>query len=255
MSYNEMLEKLEKYNKIKHRIPKSTIESYERSFIVGFTHDSTAIEGNTLTLRETKVILEDGISVGGKSLREIYEVANHGNAFKYVQSCILEDEELSENIVKEIHSILMQSIMIGGIYRKEDVFISGAEHTPPTPNEMYKQIKDFYADLTWKNKELNLIEYSAWTHAEFVRIHPFIDGNGRTSRLIMNYQLMKNGLLPISIKKENRLSYFDALEEYAVNGNLQPFSDMIMELEMEQLDIYLNMKQYFEETNDFDMKM
>lgn len=90
-------------------------------------------------------------------------------------------------------------------------------------------------------KTVNAIELAAWTHAEFVRIHPFVDGNGRTSRLIMNYQLMAQGFLPITIKKESRLEYFDALEAYAVNGTIQPFADMIASLEEEQLDIYLGM--------------
>ena len=106
---------------------------------------------------------------------------------------------------------------------------------------MYIQIKNFYVDLEWKKKTLNPIEYAAWIHAEFVRIHPFIDGNGRTSRLLMNYQLMTDGFLPVSIVKEDRLNYYNALEEYAVHGNLTLFADMIAELEETQLDIYLKL--------------
>ena len=106
---------------------------------------------------------------------------------------------------------------------------------------MYVQIKNFYADLEWKKKVLNPIEYAAWTHAEFVRIHPFIDGNGRTSRLLMNYQLMANDFLPISIAKENRLNYYSALEEYAVSENLVPFTDLIADLEEKQLDSYIRL--------------
>ena len=119
--------------------------------------------------------------------------------------------------------------------------ISGAGHTPPTGNDMYIQIKNFYADLEWKRKKLNPVELAAWTHAEFVRIHPFIDGNGRTARLIMNYQLMINGFLPISIAKENRLGYYEALEEYAVNGNLEVFVKLIASLEEERLDTYISL--------------
>ena len=106
---------------------------------------------------------------------------------------------------------------------------------------MYSQVKDFYADLTWKGRELNQIELAAWTHAEFVRIHPFPDGNGRTSRLLMNYQLMANGFPAISIAKENRLEYFNALEAYAVEGNLAPFAEMVANLTGHQLDCYLEM--------------
>lgn len=143
-------------------------------------------------------------------------------------------------IIKDIHSILMENIMIGGIYRNVDVYISGAEHTPPSPSEMYAQIKTFYMDLIDKTFE-SAIVCAAWTHAEFVKIPPFIDGNGRTSRLIMNYQLMANGFLPISIKTESRLEYFSALEAYAVHNDLGIFENMIAVLEEEQLDQYLSM--------------
>lgn len=241
MDIEKIIEKKNIFQQGKHSIDAVTISSYEKDFELTFTHNSTAIEGNTLTLMETKVLLEDGISVGGKELREIYEVVNHKKAYKYVKKCIAEEKPLTENIVKDIHAILTENIMVGGIYRNQEVRISGAGHTPPSGNDMFVQIKNFYADLDWKSKELNPIELAAFTHAEFVRIHPFIDGNGRTSRLVMNYQLMINGFLPISIAKENRLEYYNALEKYAVNGNLKQFTELIAELEEEQLDIYIGL--------------
>ena len=241
MRYQELLQKREAYQKGRAFIPELTIASYERSFEIEYTHNSTAIEGNTLTLMETKLILEDQISVGGKELREIYEQVNHQKAFRYVKDCISKKIPLDEKIIKDIHAMLMDHILVGGVYRNVDVYISGAQHTPPSPSEMYHQVKDFYADLTWKGSQLNLIELAAWTHAEFVKIHPFPDGNGRTSRLIMNYQLMANGFAPVSIAKENRLDYFNTLEIYAIEGNITPFAEMIAELEERQLDCYLSM--------------
>lgn len=241
MNYNHILEKKNILDSGKSSIDAVTISSYEKDFELTFTHNSTAIEGNTLTLMETKVVLEDGISIGGKELREIYEVVNHKKAYRYIKKCIQEEKPLDENIVKDIHAILTENIIIGGIYRNQPVRISGAGHTPPTGNDMYIQVKNFYADLVWQEKALNPIEYAAWTHAEFVRIHPFIDGNGRTSRLLMNYQLMAAGFLPVSIAKENRLDYYNALEEYAVNGNLEIFADLVAELEEEQLDVYIEL--------------
>lgn len=241
MNYSEILRKKEQYMAGRASIPEITLRSYEQAFEIEYTHNSTAIEGNTLSLIETKVLLEDGISIGGKNLREIYEAVNHQKAYRYVKDCIARRQLLDEKIVKDIHALLMENIFTGGIYRNVDVYISGAQHTPPSPNEMYRQIKNFYGDLTWKVKELNPIEYAAWTHAEFVKIHSFPDGNGRTSRLIMNYQLLSAGFLPISIAKENRLVYFNALEAYAVEGNLAPFAEMIAELEEQQLDRYLGM--------------
>lgn len=242
MDYSLLCQKREQLKKTYEQLPKEALQSFEKSFDIEYAHNSTAIEGNTLSLIQTKAVLEDGISVGGKTLREIYEVVNHNRAFNYVKKCIADRKLLNENIVKDIHALLMDNILTGGIYRRVEVRISGAKHKPPAPGEMYGQIKDFYADMRDKNIE-NTIELAAWTHAEFVKIHPFEDGNGRTSRMIMNYQLMIAGFLPVSIAKENRLEYFEALEAYAVNGDLQPFAEMIAELEEERLDEYLRIAQ------------
>jgi len=238
MDYNVLLNKKEFYQKHKNTLSKFAVQNYEQAFDIEYTHNSTAIEGNTLSLIETKVLLEDKVSIGGKNLREIYEVINHNKAYQYIKGCIAEGKPLYEDRVKDIHAILMENIMIGGVYRNVDVYISGAKHTPPSPNEAYKQVKIFYADLPFKI-DMNAIELAAWTHAELVMIHPFIDGNGRTSRLIMNYQLMANGFLPISIAKESKLEYFNALESYAVDGDLKPFADFIAGLEEQKLDFYI----------------
>jgi len=224
MDYEKIVQKRNQYQAVRDSIPELTLQSYENAFEIEYTHNSTAIEGNTLTLMETKVLLEEGISIGGKQLRELYEAVNHQKAYRYVKECIAKELPLNEKIIKDIH-----------------VYISGAQHTPPSPGDMYRQVKDFYADLAWKGSELNQMELAAWIHAEFVRIHPFPDGNGRTSRLLMNYQLMANGFPPISIAKENRLEYFNALEDYAVQGNLTPFAEMVANLTEHQLDCYLNM--------------
>ena len=207
MNWELLLQKKEQLDQIRNTLPKEALESFDRSFDIEYAHNSTAIEGNTLTLIQTKAILEDGLSVGGKTIREIYEVANHAKAFTYVKKRIAEG--------------------ISGGFR------------PPSPNEMYRQIKDFFADLPYRT-DSNAVELAAWTHAEFVKIHPFVDGNGRTSRMLMNYQLMAQGFLPVSIAKEDRLEYFDALEAYAVSGNLIPFTDLIAALEEVRLDEYLS---------------
>ena len=241
MDLDRLLQKRECYRQALPSIPALTLQSYELAFEVEYTHNSNAIEGNTLTLMETKLVLEDAICPGGKSLREIYEAVNHQRAYRYVKACIARNEPLSEKIVKDIHAILMENILVGGVYRNVDVYISGAQHTPPSPNEMYRQVKDFYADLGWKAQALDPIALAAWTHAEFVRIHPFPDGNGRTSRLLMNYQLLAQGFAPVSIAKEDRLDYYNALEAYAVDGDLAPFTEMVAALEEKQLDRYIAM--------------
>ncbi|MBD5383594.1 MAG: Fic family protein [Ruminococcaceae bacterium] len=240
-----------------HNIPRSVLENFELTFDIEYAHHSTAMEGNTLTLVETKAIIEDGISVGGKKLREIYEVANHNKAFNYAKEKIADGCPLDENLVKDFHEILMENIIQGGIYRNHDVSITGASHTPPPPNEMYAQIKYFYREVQEKN-EIDPIELAAWTHAEFVRIHPFPDGNGRTSRLIMNYQLMSAGLLPINIRTENRIQYYDALDKYASERDLIPFAELVAEVEESRIRHYLSIE--FEPSEDnaeqkFEQKM
>ena len=148
----------------------------------------------------------------------------------------------------------MDNIFVGGIYRDGSVRITGASFTPPSGEEMYRDLQMFYADFSWmKNK--NPIEYAAWTHAEFVRIHPFADGNGRTSRMIMNYQLMAAGLLPISIQADDRLEYYRTLEEYAVNKNLEPFEDFVAVHEEKALDSYLDLAKSLNIISDSDIKI
>lgn len=219
--------------------PTEVVARFARSFDVEYAHNSTAIEGNTLSLIQTKVILEDGLSVGGKALREIYEVANHDRAFSYVKRAVAEGRLLDEEMLKDIHALLMENIMVGGVYRSVEVRITGAGFRPPAPQEMFQQMRWFFADMSRQREKLNAIEWAAWTHAEFVRIHPFPDGNGRTARMLMNLQLLTEGFQPISIAKEERLAYYEALEAYAVGGDLAPFAEMVAALEEARLDEYL----------------
>ena len=251
MDYQELFRKKELYSRCRTSTPEFTTVTFDQAFEIEYTHNSTAIEGNTLSLIETKVLLEDGISIGGKALREIYEAVNHRKAFRYVKECIGQGMPLDEKTIKDIHALLMENIQVGGVYRNAQVYISGAQHMPPPPPLMYRQVKDFYANLSWKGKELNPVELAAWTHAEFVKIHPFMDGNGRTSRLIMNYQLMAEGFPPVSIAKEDRLEYFKALEAYAVEGDLQPFAELVAGLVDKQMERYIELSEPRQERDQF----
>lgn len=210
-------------------------EKLDTAFAVEYTHNSTAIEGNTLTLMETKIVLEDKLSVQGKELREIYETVNHEQAYRYMQKLIAQNVPLSADVVKDLHEILVKNIFQGGVFRNHNVRITGAMYRPPEPEQMYAEVQKFFADLSVNDKKLNVIQLAAWTHAEFVRIHPFPDGNGRICRLLMNFQLMRKGLFPVSIAKENKLEYYKALEEYAVHNNLETFADFVFKIEEQRL--------------------
>ena len=251
---DRVLAKARLFKEIISKIPTEYLEKYDSSFAVDYAHNSTAIEGNTLSLMETKLLLEDKVSIGGKALREIYEVINHQKAFDLIKKKISAANELDANLVKQIHSTLVDNIFVGGIYRDGSVRITGASFTPPSGEEMYRELQLFYADFAWR-KEKNPIEYAAWTHAEFVRIHPFADGNGRTSRMLMNYQLMFNGMLPISIQASDRLEYYRTLEEYAVNKNLAPFTEFVADHEEKALDDYLDLAKSLKIVSELDIKI
>lgn len=235
--YKVLINKRDLVKKNIHILSNEILENYNTDFDINFTHDSTAIEGNTLTLKETKLLIEDKISVGSKHLREIYEVINHEKAWNYAKTFIKRGKDLDEKMINEIHRILMENIIEGGKYRDTNVRIAGAKHSPPDPFIAKIELDEFFKTL--KNNDFDELTCAAYTHAEFVRIHPFADGNGRVSRIILNYQLVKNDFLPISIKTKDKSRYYDSLEEYGIKNNLNPFIEMISELEEKRLDFYL----------------
>jgi len=159
------------------------VDYYEEVFDIQYTHETTAMEGNTLTLVQTKLVLQDKISVGGKSMREVYEVTNHSAAFGYVKECVKHKKELNEEIVLTIYKILMDRILYGGNYRQVNVMIGGSAHEPPVSEKVPAAMKLFCEELFDKNRicgmseGIHAIELAAWTHAKFVNIHPFQDGN------------------------------------------------------------------------------
>ncbi len=224
----------------KRPLPKETLKSLEENFKLEWTYNSNAIEGNTLTLKETKVVLE-GITIGGKTIREHLEAINHKEAIDFLEELVQDNNELSEIDIKNIHAIVLKGIdnENAGRYRTENVIISGASHILPyaiiVPESMEKLI---YRYDEWKEKYHPII-VAALLHAEFVKIHPFIDGNGRTARLLMNFEVMKNGYPPIIIKNEERHKYYDALDVGALTGDYTNFVKMVTKQAEEMIDLYL----------------
>lgn len=236
--FKEVDDKLAKLNS-KRPLPKSTLKSLEEKNILDWTYNSNAIEGNTLTLRETKVVLE-GITVGGKSVKEHLEVINHKEAILFLEDLVKKNLCLSEWNIKNIHTLILKEIdnTNAGKYRLENVVISGASQKPidyiKVPEEMEKLMNKYEE---W-DKYHPLIR-SALLHGEFVFIHPFIDGNGRTARLLMNFEAMKNGYLPIILKAEIRAKYYDALDKAMVEHDYTDFIKLIVDEENKILDQYL----------------
>jgi Uncharacterized conserved protein len=213
---------------------------WEENFLVEFTHDSTAIEGNTLTLIETKMILTDRMVPAETSLRELDEVRDHADAWKFVKESVRQGARLSENLIKDIHERVVPTKGIGGIYRSIPVYIRGAQHIPPHPHKVWDGMKNFIYRME-HDEFTDAIEKAAWIHAEFVKIHPFQDGNGRTARLMMNHHLMQNGFPPTSIKRKNRQEYFTALEDYALHDTIAPFAALLRANMERELDEFLSM--------------
>lgn len=225
------------YNENKYKISKKLVADINKDFVLKFTNDTTKIEGNTMNYYESKTVLEDGYAIGGKSLQEHFELINSKKAFEFVESF---SDDFSENFIKDIHEILMSNIFAGGIYRTTNVRIGGANTIPPSWEHVREDMKFFISDFNNKKDEMHPIELACWVHAEFVRIHPFIDGNGRTARLLMNYILMSFGFLPISIKPSIVSEYYSSLDDFGCGGNLNNFVKLVFRLEEERLDEYIN---------------
>ena len=209
-------------------LPKEIVANLHESLIVEWTYNSNAIEGNTLTLKETKVALE-GITVGGKTLREHFEAIGHKEAILFIEDLVQRDEMLSEIDIKSIHALILKNIDSdnAGKYRQYNVMISGAEHRPVTAIEVPSKMQEFILWYKTEVMQMHPIERAARVHVDFVGIHPFVDGNGRTSRLLMNLELMKSGFPPAVLKVEDRLAYYQALDLAHTTGDYEPFIAII----------------------------
>lgn len=208
-----------------HHLSPHLQQSVDDEFKVDYTYNSNAIEGNTLTLEETRVVLE-GITIGGKSIREHLEAINHKEAIEYIQELVRQNTLLSENLICNIHSIILQGInkQEAGKYRNVLVKVGG--FIPPQPYMLKLQMEQFIS--RYHSLNIHPILKASYAHLEFVRIHPFIDGNGRTARLLMNLELLKYGYCAINIKFDKRAQYYECIKEYSNNNNgTQAFDNLI----------------------------
>ncbi|MCK8824874.1 Fic family protein [Fuchsiella alkaliacetigena] len=241
-----MFAEIDKKKKIiaeKRPLPKNTLKSIREKLFLDWTYNSNAIEGNTLTLSETKVVLEDGITIGGKTLKEHLEVVNHKEAIIYMEDIIKENQSLSERQIKNIHYLILKGIddQNAGRYRKEKVVISGAEHTPPDPIIVPGRMEELINWYHETGQKLHTVERAAKLHTDFVRIHPFIDGNGRTARLLLNFELIKDGYPVAIIKNEDRVKYYQSLDRAHVTENYDDFIELVAKALNRSLDLYLKL--------------
>ena len=230
----------EKLEILKKRRPltEGELERLNEEFLVEFTYNSNAIEGNTLTLRETDMVLR-GLTIDQKSFKEHMEVIGHKEAFDYVRQLVRENAPISEKIIKDIHYfVLADKKDDRGVYRRVPVRIMGAAHEPVQPYLIIPKMEELLE--RYKSSEEDIVTTMARFHIEFEGIHPFIDGNGRTGRLLVNLELMKAGFPPIDIKFTDRLKYYQAFDEYYVNDNISAMADMFARYINQRLDLYLS---------------
>ncbi len=220
-------------------LTKGEVERLTEEFIIEYTYNSNAIEGNTLTLRETDLVLR-GLTIDRKPLKDHMEAVGHKEAFDFVRDLVKKQIPLSESIIKQIHYLVLADKREDrGVYRRVPVKIMGAKHEPVQPYLIQPKLEQLLAD--YRNDTDHIIPRLARFHIEFEGIHPFIDGNGRTGRLLVNLELMKAGYPPIDIKFADRISYYNAFDEYHVKHDLGAMEKLFAGYVNARLDIYLMM--------------
>lgn len=241
MNYDKLTQKKHRLD-VKRPLVSSLVQNLEDWFRVELTYTSNAIEGNTLTRRETALVVEKGITVGGKSLIEHLEATNHVHALTWVQEQITrKPQSITENDIISIHNLILKGIddNNAGYYRSVPVRISGSPVILANPRKVPDLMAKFIIWLKEETQEIHPIILAAEAHYQFVTIHPFVDGNGRTARLLMNMVLLMCGYPPAIIRKRDRLSYISALEKAQLGGSKDDFYKIVAKAVDRSLDIYL----------------
>jgi Fic family protein len=227
------------------------VRKLEEQFTLEWTYNSNAIEGNTLTLQETDLVINRGLTVGNKSLKEHFEAINHKEGIQFLYDFIKKKKELDEKTILAIHTLIQKNIneLGAGHYRKENVMILGAVHLPPSAVKIPKLMTEFFDWYYAHKKSISIVELAAWVHYKLVYIHPFIDGNGRTARLLMNLILLQHGYPPAVILNIDRKKYYRVLKE-ADREKYTDYLNFIGRSVERSLLIYLNALKSRNDTED-----
>jgi Fic family protein/DNA-binding XRE family transcriptional regulator len=208
-----------------------------------YTFESNRIEGNTMTLRETDMVINEGLTISGKSMREHLEAINHHEAIGFIKDLMQKNNSLNERDLLSIHNLILRGIIPedAGRYRKVQVMIKGSSHMPPQPFMVAKEMEDYFIWYEINKNKLHPVILASEMHERLVTIHPFIDGNGRTSRLVMNLILMQKGYLITNIKGdyESRMQYYQSLETAQTKNNKEDFMIFIAQIQKQSLERYI----------------
>jgi Fic family protein len=240
---DKLQKEINKYRPLSPHAVKQLKEYYR----IGLTYTSNAIEGNSLTEIETKIILEDGITIGGKSIREHQEAIGHGEAYDLVYN-LYQSREITEKEIKELHRLFYHRVdeVHAGKYRTEQVINSGSEFEPPSPNKIPALMKKLIKSITSMREKSHPVEFAALLHKDFVEIHPFVDGNGRTARLLMNLALLQDSYVITLIPPVLRGEYISCLELSHIGDN-KPFINFISNMLYETQKDYLRLLKSLED--------
>ena len=220
------------------------LKKIQASFEMEYTFESNRIEGNTLTLQETALVVSEGVTIGGKSMREHLEAINHAQAIEFIKDIARAGIEITERTIREIHAIILHGINKeqAGRYRSVPVMIVGSRHIPPQPYLIEPQTETFIAAYkAMETAGTHPVIVAAYLHDELVKIHPFIDGNGRTSRLLMNLYLISKSYTITTLKGDNeaKQAYYTALETSHADNNAGPFRLLVAAAVKNSLETYL----------------
>lgn len=222
-------------------LPSHFMPMLKEYFRIGLTYSSNALEGNTLTETETKVILEDGLTIGGKTMKEHFEVVGHSQAYDFMWSKA-HSAEFSEDDIRKLHYLFYYRIdeENAGNYRKVPIFVSGTDFEFPKPLELSPLMHEFLQEIPQLKKQYHPVHFAALVHIRLVTIHPFIDGNGRTARLLMNLALLQSGYTITIIPPIMRSAYISVIQQ-ANKNNVTPFLNFISEMVYESSKEYLRL--------------
>lgn len=234
-------EKLAQLQKLRP-LSSSQVAKLREQFSIEMTYNSNAIEGNRLTLKETYLVISEGITIKGKSLKDHLEAKDHYEALDYLYSLIEKDQksEISEVLIRNLQKMVVKETdpAVAGVYRVGDVLITGSDHHPPKAYDVPRLMREMIEWMRKNENKLHPVEFAAIVHHKIVNIHPFFEGNGRTARLLMNLVLMQKGYPLIIILKNDRKKYYQTLEK-ADKGDYEPFIKFIAQVTERSLNIYL----------------
>jgi Fic family protein len=235
---SNLVQKLEQLTQLQEQWKQSKpldalqLQKLKSYFNLAYTYESNRIEGNTLSLQETNLVINEGITVGGKTLQEHLEAINHQEAIHFIEELLFTAQPFNQSILLQLHRLILMGIDTknAGTYRKVEVRISGSKHIPPNALQVAALMEGYFEFYELNKRTLHPVILAAEMHERLVSIHPFIDGNGRTARLVMNLILLQNGYTLVNIKGnlKNRLKYYQALEQVQLNHEHTEFFKLIL---------------------------